>query len=265
MLAPMSYNVFTCSWRTQSVMAPTLRKQLSRDCRRAVQYLFGPRRMVMPVLDYERYWDLQQADITTSPTERDLIFARLVGDAGSVLDIGCGTGRLLSFLQATKPRLDTFGLDVSHRAIEIARQRGCNCEVADATVSDFRLTRKYDYIVLSEVLEHLPNPEQLLINVKGSFTKGLLISIPNIGYYPHRLRLLAGSFPIHSQWHPAEHLRYWTVRDFREWTSNLGFTLEHVEASNGFPVLYRAWPNLFGHMVVFLVAPSTRDARENHR
>lgn len=239
---------------------PSVRKQLFRDVRRAWQLLFGPRQMIMPVLDYDRYWSLQQADIGSNPTERDLLFGWLIEDGSSVLDVGCGTGRLLSFLQTSKPGVRCRGLDVSQTAVDVARGRGCSVEVADVSAADFQLDESFDFIIISEVLEHLPNAEQVLLKLKGHFRKALLVSIPNVGYYPHRLRLLVGSFPVQTRWHPAEHLRYWTVYDFKQWTRNLGFRIARVQASNGFPILASAWPNLFGHLIVFeLVAEADRE------
>jgi methionine biosynthesis protein MetW len=228
---------------------------LRREAERAWALAFGVRQMVMPVLDYDRYWELRHSS-DTNPLGRDIVFVRAIDDGSSVLDIGCGTGRFLAYLLSVKKQIKAQGLDVSSKAVEVARGKGIECQVVDVTSPSFDLEQDYDYIVISDVLEHLPNPEALLLKLRGKFRKTLLISVPNIGYYPHRLRLLLGSFPIHTAWHPAEHLRYWTVTDFQEWLGHLGYRVEKVRASNGFPLLANLRPNLFGHQMVFIVGVS---------
>ncbi len=181
--------------------------------------------------------------------------ARLIEDHSSVLEIGCGSGRLLNYLFHTKKDLTVLGLDISQKAIETARNNGLACEVADVSSEGFELREVYDYIIVAEVLEHLPNPESLMLKLKGKYLKSLFVTIPNVGYYPHRLRLLSGSFPVQTVYHPAEHLRYWTVSDFHEWLQKLDYRVNKVIASNGFPRLAKYWPNLLGNQIVFVLHP----------
>lgn len=230
-----------------------VRRRIVREIRQAWQTAFGKREMAMPVLDYERYWELQKPGVKNDPLEREVVFSNYIENHSTVLDIGCGVGRFLSYLMTIKEEVQVFGLDVSQEAVDTACTRGINCQVVDVSLSNFELERVYDYIVIAEVLEHLPNPEALLLKLKGKYRKALFLTIPNIGYYPHRLRLLLGSFPLQTRWHPAEHLRYWTIRDFQEWLENLGYKASEIVTSNGFPGLMRLWPNLFGHQIVFIV------------
>jgi methionine biosynthesis protein MetW len=206
--------------------------------------------MAMKLLDYERYWlSLGEGGVA----ERFRVFADLIEDGTSVLDIGCGSGVFLQFLAQNKKDVKGFGIDVSAEAVRRAREKGLNSKVVDVTEPEFQLDDIYDYIVLSEVLEHIANSEGLMLKLRKKFRRAILISIPNIGYYPYRLRLLCGSFPLQWGLHPGEHLRYWTVSDFLFWVDQLGFRVEKVIASSGFPYLASWWPNLLGHQVVFVV------------
>jgi len=220
------------------------------ELRKAWKYICERRRMAIEVLDYERYWSLLGEGRVA---ERFHIFADLIEDGTSVLDVGCGSGVFLQFLAQNKKNVKGFGIDVSAEAVRRAREKGVDSAVVDVADAEFQLNGVYDYIVLSEILEHIPNPEEVMLKLRGNFRRALLISIPNIGYYPYRLRLLRGSFPLHWGLHPGEHLRYWTVSDFLFWADQLGFRVEKVIASNGFPYLARWWPNLLGNQVVFVV------------
>jgi methionine biosynthesis protein MetW len=200
-------------------------------------------------MDYDEYWRVRGFH-TLQPRYR--IMAEVIEPGSTVLDLGCGEGMLLQYLAETR---DTsgYGVDVSQEAVKLARERGIQAEVADIT--SWQIDQAYDYIILSEVLEHLVNPEEVISKVHRRFRKALIVSIPNIGYYPHRLRLLLGRFPLQWVLHPAEHLRYWTVTDFVEWIDQFGLQAVDVRSSNGFPILDRLWPNLFSNQVVFVIRP----------
>lgn len=215
----------------------------------------------MPVLDYEYYWELQKEGAGEAPLPREISFSDSIEENSTVLDIGCGTGRFLNYLMKSKKNVRAMGIDVSKEAIAVAQSKGLNCQVVDINSPDFELAEICDYIIVAEVLEHIPHPEALLLKLKGNYRKALFISIPNIGYYPHRIRMLLGSFPVQTRWHPAEHLRYWTVADFTEWLGHLGYRMEAAIPSSGFPGLNKWWPNLFCNQVTFVI-PSDRSVEE---
>jgi cyclopropane fatty-acyl-phospholipid synthase-like methyltransferase len=73
----------------------------------------------------------------------------------SVLDVGCGTGALLSEFQ--KYGCETFGLEFSPAGLEMCRQRGLNVKKFDLeSERGDMLSAKYDIVTSMEVAEHLP-------------------------------------------------------------------------------------------------------------
>jgi 2-polyprenyl-3-methyl-5-hydroxy-6-metoxy-1,4-benzoquinol methylase len=113
---------------------------------------------------------------------------------------------------------------------------------------------QFDYIIMSEIIEHLPDPEMLLNALRSHVRKGLIVSIPNTGYHQHRLRLLMGRFPLQWVVTPGEHLRYWTRIDFHWWARQLGFRVAREFPYEGTPGLKEAWPNLFAAALVYVLA-----------
>ena len=103
------------------------------------------------------------------------------------------------------------------------------------------------------MLEHIPKPEDVMGKVKDKFKKMLIVSIPNTGHYIHRLRLLFGHFPVQWVWHPGEHLRFWTMKDFKKWADELGFKVVGIRIHTGFPFLLKFIPSLFTDSMVFLL------------
>jgi len=98
---------------------------------------------------------------------------------GSLLDVGCGDG-LISCLLA-KSGFKVKGIDIEKEAIKLAQQK---CPFVDFEVNDvFDMSERFDYLLASEVIEHLPNPDEFLQKIKGLFRKEALITTPNRDYY----------------------------------------------------------------------------------
>jgi 2-polyprenyl-3-methyl-5-hydroxy-6-metoxy-1,4-benzoquinol methylase len=56
--------------------------------------------------------------------------------------------------------------------------------------------RKFDYVILMDILEHLRNPDELLKNIVKLYKikEGVIISIPNVANISIRVNLLMGKF-----------------------------------------------------------------------
>jgi len=199
--------------------------------------------------NYDEYWQLREPGALQP---RFHLMADQLEPGASLLDVGCGDGALLELLVQRGVR--AVGIDVSEVAVLAARRRGVSAEVR--TLDDLAQSgASYDYVVLSEVLEHVADPERMVCVAWGLCRKALFLTFPNIAYLPHRLRLAAGRFPVQWAVFPGEHLRFWAVPDFRDWLRGLGLPEGRIEPSNGIVVfgLHRRWPNLFANQVVVRV------------
>ena len=144
-----------------------------------------------------------------------------------MLDVGCGDGFLMEFLTRTR-KAHCQGSDISEVSVRLAQKRGFDAKVVDAMSDEFYADSSYDYIVVCELSEHISNPEKLIAKLRGAYNRALLVSVPSSAYFKHRPRLLCGRFPIQWGWHPSEHLRYWSVPDFRWWAGELGLEVAGV-------------------------------------
>ena len=225
---------------------------------RGVRRLFVyPATAHVGISDYDTYWDnkSQSGLGTLSPwrLKRAQAFARVVSKGDRVLDLGVGDGALLKYLIAEK-QIVGYGLDISPKAVEFCRQQGLEVDLADVNkpIADY-LTRHFDYVILSEIIEHLPDPEGLLNSLRPFIEKGLIVSIPNTGFHQHRLRLLFGKFPLQWVVTPGEHLRFWTRADFHWWAKQLGFEISREFPYEGTPWLKDRWPGLFAAGIVYVL------------
>lgn len=232
---------------------------IAREIVRFPRAVSGYNRVVLSKMNYEEYWESLGESEREFP--RIAIICEWIEEGASVLDLGCGDGTLLAALVAQRG-VQASGLDISKEALSLARSRGLtDLQLADLNSPEFTIAGEYDYIVVTEVLEHIPDPEGLLARVRGHFRKALIVSVPNVGYYTHRLRLLFGRFPLQWVRHPAEHLRFWTVQDFRWWTRLQGYRVaKAVPPAQGFPILRRLWPSLFANQIVYVLDVAREEA-----
>ncbi len=79
---------------------------------------------------YDKRWD----KYVSKTTEETLKFLDL-SEANSLLDIGCGTGRLLELIQDKSPQVSLHGIDLSPEMIGIAQSKipKANLKVGDAS------------------------------------------------------------------------------------------------------------------------------------
>lgn len=212
---------------------------------------------------YDGYWRTRaRAGGLSGHRPRYDLFARWIGAGASVLDLGCGDGAFGAFVVQQR-RARYLGCDVSPAALELAHGRGLRTrrlDLDDASAVAALGAGAFDHVVLSEVVEHVVHAEDLLRAAGEVAAQSVLVSIPNIAYWPYRLQLLRGTFPRQWAIDPREHLRFWSVRDFARLAAGLGFRVDEIAASNGRPVLRDRWPNLFGSQVCFRLVPRRTEA-----
>lgn len=88
--------------------------------------------------------------------------------------------------------------------------------------------KKFDVIILADVIEHLKNPKPLISSLKDLLKKeGLIIaSTPNIAHFLVRFLLLLGFFPYGTRGILDEsHLHFYTLRSFKKLFEKEGYKL----------------------------------------
>lgn len=112
-----------------------------------------------------------------------------------VLDVGCGVGTLALYLGSKGAKVD--GIDISPRAIAIASDAAKSSGLAKNVkfkkeLLKFSKQGKYDLVICSEVIEHIPNDENFLRDLISQLKPNgvLLLTTPSsqniltkIGFY----------------------------------------------------------------------------------
>lgn len=149
----------------------------------------------------------------------DLVSRHVIaGRVGArILDIGCGAGANARELKAKHPSVFISGVEPNARAAELSRAVMDEVFVglADAWLARGE-TRAFDGVILSDVVEHTPDPVGFLRELFRAPSLGdarLVISVPNYAVWYNRLRTLAGRFDYAwSGLYDRTHLRFFTRR-----------------------------------------------------
>lgn len=179
---------------------------------------FYPDTARVGVVDYDDYWDSKaQAGMgILSPwrLKRAQVFASIVTCGDRVLDLDVSDGALLKYLIEAKG-IDGYGLDVSSKAVEFCQQQGLNVALADINQPINEVIEQhygnqaaFNYVILSEIIEHLPDPEKLLNSLHRLDSEYRLSPTPSeaavwtlpapVGHHPQRASafLDTGGLPL---------------------------------------------------------------------
>lgn len=93
-------------------------------------------------------------------TERHLrTHLRALGPIESVLDVGCGRGRLASVLAKVLPKAKYHGIDVGPEQLKATQQVRPDGTLYLSPLQEFDTRHQYDLVIASEVLMHIPPAE----------------------------------------------------------------------------------------------------------
>ncbi len=207
--------------------------------------------------DWDAYWT---KTVTWADRRADLFLPFIDRSGNGLLDLGCGDCRFLLRIKERFPGMRLMGVDVSRSSIEILSANGIEGRRTDITSPDLESLGAWDYVAITEVLEHLPDAERVMEAIWRRQPRRVFVTVPNIGCVVYRLRLLWGRFPIVMiQHHIKEHVRHWTVRDFIEWCKRLRYKVVQVvpvkHNTLGASIGLHRWPGWFSCQVGYVLEP----------
>jgi O-antigen biosynthesis protein len=192
---------------------------LSRDSRR---YLYD-------IPDYE-----QQPDVYS----RTWILLEWVGTGKRVLELGCSTGFMSQYL-AQKRGCSVVGVEVDPEAAAQAKKSCREVFVEDLNCPGWTIClpeRAFDVVLMADVLEHLADPQGLLIEIRSLLdaNASLVISIPNVVHWITRLKIMFGRFVYESSGTlDHTHLRFYTPKTARKMIESAGYRITRFHPAFG--------------------------------
>ena len=152
------------------------------------------------------------------------IIANLIEKNTRVLDVGCGDGTLMEFLQIDDS-IDIRGIEILKSNVQKCIGKGLTVIEGDAEkdLSQFP-DGSFDFVILSQTLQAFLNPEKVISELLRVGKKAI-VTIPNFGYWKVRLHLLTkGTMPITrtlpDEWYNTPNLHMCTIKDFFSFCEN---------------------------------------------
>jgi 2-polyprenyl-3-methyl-5-hydroxy-6-metoxy-1,4-benzoquinol methylase len=121
---------------------------------------------------------------------QDVRFERFYRDSGAgrnFLDIGCATGLLLSHMR--KKGWNTKGVEICRESAEYGIKR-FDLDISIGTIEEAHLPDShFDVVHFSHLIEHVPDPKALLIEVKRILKPGghMVLTTPNVDGFQARV------------------------------------------------------------------------------
>ncbi|PUE20659.1 methionine biosynthesis protein MetW [Limnohabitans sp. MMS-10A-160] len=179
--------------------------------------------------------------------------ARLVPRGARVLDLGCGDGALLAYLQKHNG-CTGYGVELDDANVLACAQRGVNVLQLnlDQGLKVFA-DQSFDVVLQIDTLQHLRNAEVMLRETARVGKIGI-VAFPNFGHWFNRLSVLRGRMPVTKrlpyQWYDTPNIRVGTYADFADLArKNQLQVLDSFGLQHGQEV--RVLPNLMAGTAVF--------------
>ena len=147
-----------------------------------------------------------------------------------VLEFGPATGRMTKYLKQVL-HCDIYIVEIDSEAFETASKFAEDGILGDIEkyewLEKYR-NKKFDYIIFADVLEHLINPQEVLIKSKELLAEGgtIITSIPNIAHNSIILDLINNKFSYSKTGiMDSTHLRFFTYYSLQQFFDDCNLTI----------------------------------------
>jgi len=190
------------------------------------------------------------------------IISDLIEKNTRVLDVGCGDGMLMEFLENKK--------EINIRGIEISKSNAQKCVGKGLSVIEGNAEKdlsqfpdsSFDFVILSQTLQAFLNPETVIKELLR-IGKKAIVTVPNFGFWKVRLHLLIkGTMPITKnlpdEWYNTPNLHMCTIKDFYNFCNDRKIKLNkalalHNEKISSINEINLNIKNLSAELGIFLI------------
>lgn len=153
------------------------------------------------------------------------LIADWIGPGSRVLDLACGDGALMAWLQRHR-QCRGYGVEIDDGRVLACVRAGVDVIQQDieAGLGMFHALA-FDVVVLSMAIQATRETERVLREMSAVGREGI-VSFPNFGHWYHAWSILRGRMPVSREmpyrWYETPNLHLSTVRDFEEFLDQLG-------------------------------------------
>lgn len=142
----------------------------------------------------------------------------------------------------TENAAECIGIDINKEAIDyIKNNAGFSnvyyCDILNGLPEEFS-TKKWDYLILGEILEHVKNPSDFLEDIRAKYSgviEKIIITVPNA------LRIENFKFALQNiEFINSDHYYWFTPYTLSKIVYQAGYKINEVYLANGFPFSLKA-------------------------
>lgn len=191
------------------------------------------------------------------------IVAKQIDQGSRVLDLGCGRGELLAWLQRFRS-VNGYGLDIDPDNINACISAGVNVLEQDLNLGLANFPDdSFDTVVMTETIQAVADPVFQLREMLR-IARNCVVSFPNFANWRCRLYLATrGTMPIAShlpnRWYDTPNIHLCSFKDFEELCQELDINIVErfvVDAKHQPRPLMNRFPNFFGVTAFYRLARS---------
>jgi len=179
--------------------------------------------------------------------------ANWVKPGARILDLGCGDGSLLRYLNEQRGGIG-YGVEIDDEGILACARNGVNVIQGDLErgLSGFA-DGSFDYVILSQTLQAVRSSERIVREMLRVGRQGI-VTFPNFGHWRNRLHVMLGNMPVSDnlpyRWFDTPNIHLCTITDFEDFCRSHGVRiLERIVMRDGSAVSFL--PNLLGSLAVY--------------
>ncbi len=175
----------------------------------------------------------EDKDLDYFSLEREIFKTNITSKNLKILDVGCGSGNLGHYF-ITQQNCEVHGIEINKNAYSKAKVK--LHKVIHANIETENLEFKedcFDVIILGDVLEHLVNPQKVLIKLHKHLAPSgtIFITTPNVKHWSVSLNLIFKDNWDYKEWGILDytHLRFFTRSSVIKMLKSLNFNTFNVE------------------------------------
>ena len=154
-------------------------------------------------------------------------------DAKYILEVGCASGLTGNALKQEREGIFVAGIELNPEAVKEARKK--LDDVVEGNIETMNIPYQegsFDCIIMADVLEHLVDPQKILMRLKSCLKPGgtIVASLPNVQFFGLVNHLVEGNWTYQKEGILDEtHLRFFTFNEMKKLFESSGFSITHVD------------------------------------
>ena len=189
------------------------------------------------------------------------IISNWISDNSFILDLGCGEGDFLAYLNKNK---ESSGYGIEKDILKVSKCVQKNVQVIQGDfnicLSKYFKDNFFDYVVLNQTIQENEDPSKLIKEMLR-VSNECIVTFPNMAFWYNRFQLgLLGKMPMSkalpNSWYDTPNIHLCTFKDFENLCDELDVTIvERLVVNNryNFSKLANIAPNFFGEIAIYKI------------